>query len=223
MLENILNVFKLGGPMMVPLVFLALAGIVIFLERFLYLHKGQIRAKEFVSGIKSILKKKRLLEALTLCDESYGPVPRVVKAALLSSDETPDAMAQAVNAAAINEFSLIERRVASVALIAKIAPLLGLMGTVIALLEIFYKMGNAGAYIEASKFSGQVYAALFSTATGLLICIAGWLGYSFLNGRVRALAHDIEWAANETMLFIMRGMPENEGLHLSGKKEYEKE
>ncbi|PWM28213.1 MAG: MotA/TolQ/ExbB proton channel family protein [Verrucomicrobia bacterium] len=219
MFENILNVFQLGGPMMIPLAALGFVGVLIFTERLLYLHKGQIRAEEFVSGIKSILKKKRVLEALTLCDETVGPVPRVVKAALLSADESAEAMSQAVNAAAVNEFSLIERRVASVALVAKIAPLLGLMGTVVALLEMFYAMGQSGSYVSASEFSGQIYAALLSTATGLFICILGWLGYSFLNGRVRALAHDIEWAANETMLFILRGMPDNENLHMSPEGE----
>lgn len=219
MLKNILHLFELGGPMMIPIAALAFAGIVIFMERLFYLHKGQIRAVEFVAGIKSILKKKRVLEALTLCDESFGPVPRIVKTALVSADEKPDAMSQAVNAAAINEFALIERRVASVALIAKIAPLLGLMGTVIALLEIFYNMNKSGSYVSAADFSGQIYAALLSTAFGLFVCILGWLAYSFLNSRVRALAHDIEWAANETMLFIARGMPENENLHMSGKSE----
>lgn len=205
--------------MMFPLAALGFAGIIIFLERLLYLHKGQIRAVEFVSGIKSILKKKRILEALTLCDESFGPIPRVVKTALLGADENPEAMSQAVNAASINEFALIERRVASVALIAKLAPLLGLMGTIIALLEIFYNINQTGSYVSAADFSGQIYAALLSTAFGLLICICGWLGYSFLNSRVRALAHDIEWSANETMLFIIRGMPENENLHMGGKGE----
>ena len=57
-MEKITDIFKLGGPMMIPLALLAVAGILIFVERFLYLHKGQIRAVEFVAGIKTALKKE---------------------------------------------------------------------------------------------------------------------------------------------------------------------
>ena len=128
-MEKITDIFKLGGPMMIPLALLALAGILIFVERFLYLHKGQIRAVEFVAGIKTALKKRRLLEAVTICDESYGPIPRVVKTALLNSEEPAETMSQAVNIAAANEFALIDRRVSSLALVAKLAPLVGLART----------------------------------------------------------------------------------------------
>lgn len=218
-MEKILDIFLTGGPMMVPLAALAFAGSLIFVERLLYLHKGQIRAREFVSGIKTALKNRRMLEALTICDESYGPIPRIVKTALLNSEQPRDVMSQSVAVASQNEFALIERRVASVALIAKIAPLLGLMGTVIALLQIFYTMSHSGSYATVSQFTAYVYAALLSTAFGLLISIFGWLGYSFLNSRVRALAHDIDFSANEIMLFILLGMPEHENLYLKGREE----
>ena len=207
----------MGGPMMIPLAAAGFIGAVIFLERLLYLHKGQIRAAEFVAGIKAALKNKRLLEGLALCDESFGPIPRVVKSALLSSESGAEIMWQSVQAAAVNEFTLLERRLASIALIAKIAPLLGLMGTVLAMLDAFYTMNVQGVYIPAADFSGQIYSALLSSAFGLIIAIFAWIGYSFLNSRVRALAHDIEWAANDTMLFITRGMPDDENLHMAGK------
>ena len=79
---------------------------------------------------------------------------------------------------------------------------------------------KAKNYMEISlseDFSGQIYSALLSSAFGLIIAIFAWIGYSFLNSRVRALAHDIEWAANDTMLFITRGMPDDENLHMAGK------
>lgn len=197
---------------------MAFIGVIIFIERLLYLHKGQIRAIEFVAGIKTALKNRRLLEAITICDESYGPIPRIVKIALLNSEQSREIMSQSVSVAAQNEFALIDRRVASVALVAKIAPLLGLMGTVVALLQIFYTMSKSGSYATVSEFSLFVYAALLSTAFGLFISILGWLAYSFLNSRVRALAHDIDLSANEILLFINRGMPENENLHMKGRE-----
>lgn len=204
---------------MIPLASLAIVGAVIFLERLLYLHKGQIRALEFVSGIKEALKKRRLLEAITICDESFGPIPRIVKTALVNCEESNDVLSQSVNSAALNEFALLDRRVASVALIAKVSPLLGLAGTVLALLDAFYTMSSSGSYTAANEFSACIYNALLSSAFGLLIAICAWIGYSFLNSRVRALAHDIDWSANEIILFIIRGCPEHENLHIKGKTE----
>jgi len=215
-MEKIINIFELGGPMMIPLAGIAFIGIIIFLERLLYLHKGQIRAVEFVAGIKEALKKRRLLEAVTICDETYGPIPRVVKAALINSEEPAEVMSQAVGAAAQKQFALIDRRVASVALIAKIGPLLGLMGTALALLQIFHTMGESASYATPAQFSMSVYNALISSVFGLFVSVIGWVGYSFLNSRVRALAHDIDWAANETILFVLRKMPVNENLHMEG-------
>ena len=216
-MDRIIRIFELGGAMMIPLTALAFIGAVIFLERLLYLHKGQIKAIEFVDGIKAALKKHRLLEAITICDETYGPIPRIIKTALINSEEKEEILGQAVSAAAQNEFALLDRRVSSIATIAKIAPIIGLLGTVLALLQVFYIMGQSGNYATASEFSMSVYNALISTAMGLFIAALGWLGYSFLNSRVRALAHDIDWSANEILLFIMRGMPEDENLHLKGK------
>ena len=68
------NILAKGGPVVWLLAVLGLAVVVIFVERLLYLHRGQIRSGEFVSGIKNLLAKGRLMEALTLCEETPGPV-----------------------------------------------------------------------------------------------------------------------------------------------------
>ena len=216
MFDKFLNVFEAGGPMMVPLLLTALVALVIFLERFLYLHKAQINAVDFVEGIKTSLKKQRLLEAITLCDETPCPVSRVIKAALVNHDQSREIIARALNTAALLELPLLQRRVSSLVVVAKIAPIMGLMGTVIALLETFRKMGFSGSYLSAAELSTQIYNALISTGVGLLLCMAAWVAYSFIQGRVRAIAYDIDWASNEILLFIERGMPAEEGLRVRG-------
>lgn len=218
MFDKFLNIFNAGGPMMIPLVLTALVALVIFVERFLYLHKAQIKAVDFVEGIKTPLKKRRLLEAVTICDETPCPVSRVIKAALLNQDQKREIIERALNTAALLELPLLQRRIASMVLIAKIAPIMGLMGTVIALVEIFRKMGFSGSYLSAADLSVQIYNALISTGVGLLLSMVAWIAYSLLQGRVRAIAHDIDWAANEILLFIERGMPADEGLRVKGEE-----
>jgi biopolymer transport protein ExbB len=70
-----------GGPIMWVLLLLGTLALVIFVERMLFLHRGQIRSTEFLDGVKNILAQGRMAEAITVCEEAPGPVAAVVKAA----------------------------------------------------------------------------------------------------------------------------------------------
>lgn len=193
-----------------PLLVISILGFVFFVERTLFLHKGQIRSTAFLDGIKNLVRKRRLLEALTVCEETPGPVPVVVKAALLNHDKPEARMRAAVQEAAIVEVPVLERRIGTVAAIAKIAPLLGLLGTVVAMLQGFYALHEEGAYANAASVSGYVAQALITTATGLAISTMAYLAHHFLYGRVRALIHDMEWVGNDIMQFLLYELPEEE-------------
>ena len=78
------NFISQGGPVMYPLLFISLLVFVLFIERSLFLHKGQIGTQDFLGGIKNLVRKKRLVEALTLCEDTPGPMARIMKSALLN-------------------------------------------------------------------------------------------------------------------------------------------
>src|SRR5476651_990038 len=141
--------FTQGGPMMFVLLALGVLGLVLFIERTLYLHRGQIRAKAFIEGLKNILAKRRLVEALTVCEETPGPVAAVVKAALLHADDSADAMRFHVQEAAIVELPAIERRLGSIAAIAQVAPLVGILGTILGMISSFSAFSQGGNYALA--------------------------------------------------------------------------
>src|SRR5438270_13059197 len=110
-----LSLFAKGGPVMWVIGLLALVGLTLFIERTLYLHRGQIRSPAFLNGIKNILAKRRLVEALTVCEETPGPVAAVVKAALLHADEDAESMRFHVQEAAVVELPALERRLGAIA------------------------------------------------------------------------------------------------------------
>lgn len=208
-----LTLIQQGGPLMWALMAFALLGFVLFVERALYLHRGQIRSADFLEGIKNLLRKRRLLEALTLCEETPGPVAAVTKAALLHHDQDEVRMRGAIQAAALVEMPALERRVGTIAAIAKAAPILGLIGTVLSMLDGFRQMGQVHAYATASTFAGLVSQALLTTAAGLIISLIAYLAHHFLYGRVRAIVHDMEWMGNELLVFLLRDLPEEESSH----------
>ncbi len=202
-----LNLFDRGGPVMWVLLVLSVLATVLFVERALYLHRGQIRSTEFLSGIKNILRKRRLVEALTVCEETPGPVAHVVKAALMHYEEGEDRIRFAISEAALVEIPALERRVGSIAAIAQAAPLLGLLGTVLGMISTFGVLQAEGAYVSMGQISGGMWQALLTTAAGLAIAVPAYLAHHFLAGRVRALVNDMEWVGNEIMRFLAKDLP----------------
>src|SRR5580692_6074490 len=164
------SVLARGGPMIWIIFAFGFVLVVVFVERALYLHRGQIRSTAFMNGIKNILAKRRLVEALTVCEETPGPVAAVVKAALLHADDDATAMRFYVQEAAVVELPSLERRLGAIAAIAQVAPLVGLLGTVLGLIST-YRAFEHGDYVTASALSHGLWQALLSTAGGLLLAI----------------------------------------------------
>ncbi len=200
------SLFEKGGPIMWLLLFLSLVGLILFIERTLFLHRSQIRSNEFVSGIKNILRKRRLVEALTVCEETPGPVANVVKAGLLHHEEDESRMRFAIQEAALVEIPAMERRIGSITAIAHVAPILGLLGTVLGLINAFYLIQEEGAYAHAGLLADGVWQALLTTAAGLAVAVPAYLAQHFLYGRVRALANDMEWVGNDIMAFLLKDL-----------------
>jgi biopolymer transport protein ExbB len=195
-----LTLFAKGGPMMWVLLALGILALLLVFERLLFLHRGQIRATTFLDGIKNSLAKRRLVEALTLCEETPGPVAAVVKAALLHVDANAEAMRFHVQEAAIVELPALERRLGSIATIAQVAPLVGLLGTVLGMATTFLAFERD--YMSASALATGMWQALLCTAGSLILVIPVHVAHHFLNGRVRSIVRDVEWSGNEIMRYL---------------------
>jgi biopolymer transport protein ExbB len=130
--------------MMWVLLVVSLFGFIIFIERTLFLHRGQIRTSQFLEGIRNLVKRGRRLEALTLCEDMPGPIPGIVKAILMQSGADEGKLRSAAEEAALIEIPILERRIGSIAAIARIAPLLGLLGTVLGMIQAFFGVSMSG-------------------------------------------------------------------------------
>lgn len=201
-----------GGPFVWLLLIFGFVGFLVIVERSIYLHRGQINADTFVEGICTNLRNRRFNEALTVCEDSPGPVPRVVKALLLHSKEGEARMRVAAEEAALLEIPALERRAGTIRALAKIAPLVGLAGTVFAILRAFLTMRASGHYASADVFSGDIASALAATGVGICLAIVFHLGYHFVCGRIRSITSDIERAAVSMISFICYGkeLPDEE-------------
>ena len=194
-----------GGVSTYPLLFLGILVAVIFLERVFFLHKSYIGVEDFVSGIKNLIQKERHLEALTLCEETPGPIPRVIKSALLHSGDSREALFSAIKTSAVLEVPLLERRVAALASIASIAPLIGFLGTILSIARVV--IGFDAANSSSREFNVYLGEALFSSALGIGIGLMALLCYHFIFSRVKMMVYELEWQGHGMFEFMVRSQP----------------
>src|SRR5450755_1810968 len=135
-----------GGPVIWLILIAAAVAAATFIERALFCHRSQINSAEFLNGVRTVLKRDNVVEAVSICDATPGPVARLVKAAILNRDKGRDRVREAVEEAGLVEVPRLEEKLNLLATIAQIAPLLGLFGTIVGFIDIFGQIEEKGLY-----------------------------------------------------------------------------
>jgi len=196
------ELLRQGGPIMAVLMLLGVGAASIFLERLLQLHRAQIRWRDFLQGLFVILRRGNVAEAVSLCEEATGPVPMIIRAAILRHDEGPEKMRQAMHEAGLAEIPRMEKNLPLLATLAHIAPMLGLLGTILGLMQMLIAIQQRAPLVHAGDLATGLWQALLVSAAGLTISIPAYAGYNMLVGRVEMLTLDMERAAAEIVNFF---------------------
>lgn len=192
-----------GGEIMWPIMACSVVATALFWERVFHLHRAQIRQDDFLSGIYTIVNRGNTAEAVSICDQTPGPVAHIIRTGLLHADEEPGILKQTIAKAGVGEIPRMERNLGGLLTIAQIAPLLGLMGTVIGLVRVFLAMEYNAPLAEIGDLSAGIWQALVTTAVGLAISIPSFVGYNFLLSRVERITLNMEYAAEEIYRFLV--------------------
>jgi biopolymer transport protein ExbB len=191
-----------GGPLMWLILFCSVLAGAVFLERVLYFHRITIRVGEFMRGLSNLIQNRRFAEAQMECASSPTPVTRVIHAAILRHQATRAELKDIVQEAGQLEVPRLERRLGILATIAFVAPLIGLLGTVIGLIEAFVNISSQSGFAGATDIASGIYESLLTTAAGLVVAIPCAVGYSYLSSRINSLLHDMERAGIEIVNLI---------------------
>ena len=194
-----------GGPVVWLLLLMAAGAIAVFVERVLHFHRAQINSAEFLAGVRTVLKRDNVVEAISICDATPGPVARLVKNAILSRERGRDGVREALEDTGLQEVPRLEEKLSVIATIAQIAPLMGLFGTALGFIKMFGVMEREGQFAHAAMLTGGVWQALVCTATGLAVSIPCYVGYNYLVGRVNQIVLDMEKSSNEILNLVTGG------------------
>src|ERR1700742_2516623 len=126
-----------GGPVIWLILIAAATALVVFVERALFCHREQINSTEFLNGVRTVLKRDNVVEALSICDATPGTVARLVKTAILNRDYGRERVRESLEEAGLAEVPRLEEKLSLLATIAQLAPLMGLLGTVLGFIKIF--------------------------------------------------------------------------------------
>jgi biopolymer transport protein ExbB len=201
------HILSEGGVIIWVIVAASAVALAVFFERLLQYHRDQINSTQFLNGVRNVLKRENIVEALAICDATPGPVPRLVKIAILNRDRGREAVREALEDAGAWEVPRLEEKLNLLGTIAQIAPLLGLLGTVLGFMSVFRAVHNEGLNAHIGDLSAGIWQALICTAAGLAVSIPSYAGYNYLVGRVNTIVLDMEQVSSE-ILNIVSAPPE---------------
>lgn len=198
-----LEILQKGGPLMGIILLCSVVALGVFFERLLYLHRISIRVGEFLDGLHLLVQRNHLEEALQECVTVSGPVARVLQAALQKPDASRMELKEITTDAGLLELPKLERNLSILSMLAYITPLVGLLGTVLGLLDAFLAITSHGGYATAAEIAKGVFESLITTAAGLAVAIPAFLAYGYLSSRVNDLIHDMERAGIEIVQLLI--------------------
>ena len=193
---------RVGGLVLWLILGASAVAIAVFIERFLHFHRAQINSTEFLNGVRTVLKRDNVVEALSICDATPGPVARLVKTAIVNRDNGRERVREALEEAGLAEVPRLEEKLNLLATIAQIAPLLGLLGTLLGFIHTFSKMQEAGLQAHVGLLSEGIWRALVCAAAGLAVAIPAHAAYNYLVSRVNSIVLDMERAATEVVNIV---------------------
>ncbi len=186
-----------GGPLMWLLLGCSVIAIAIFLERLFYFHRARIDVGDLLFGLRNLIKNKAYAEALSECAATPGPAARVIHSAIRRYASPRSELKDIVQESGQLEVPKLEKHLIVLLTVAYIAPLIGLLGTVLGLVDTFAQINSVGGFATVAEISQGVYEALITSAAGLMVAIPAFVFYSHLRAHARTLMYDMESAGIE--------------------------
>lgn len=191
-----------GGPAMWAILACSVLIVGLFLQRLFHLHRAHIRSGDFLKGIFTNLQRGNVVEAVSICEETPGPVAQIVRAAILEHKQGRLRVHQVMEEVGLTEIARLERNLTLLLTLCQATPMLGLLGTVLGMLQIHAAIQLQAPLVQAGDLAGGLWQALLTTAAGLAVAIPGFVGYNFLVSRVENIVVDMERAFAEMTVFL---------------------
>jgi len=198
-----------GGPVMIPLGILSVVAVMLVLIYLFTLRRGAVVTRKYMSTADALLRKRDYLGLLAISNRHREAVARIMQRTLDFVTQHPEAtIAEAREIAeteGTRQAAALIQRIAYLADIGTIAPMLGLFGTVLGMIKSFSVVASDIVSSRPIMLAEGVSEALVTTAAGLVIGIPAMAAYAFFRGRVQSLIAELEAASTQLMALLSVG------------------
>jgi biopolymer transport protein ExbB len=205
---NLLDLFLRGGVVMYFILLCSMVGVAIAIERYLALRKARLDVGQFMMKVKSIYHQGNVAGVLTFCSQKDAPIANIIRRGILKHDLGDEKVRQAVEDAGKEEVYHLEKRLAILASIAGVAPMLGFLGTVTGMISAFQQIQSLSGIVNPGDLAGGIWEALLTTAFGLIVGIPAYAAYNYFVSWVSRFVHEMEVTTTEFLDLIQ---PRREG------------
>lgn len=196
-----------GGILVIPILLCSVLALAIVLERLYQFRKVRVKNPEFLRKIMAMAYKGKVEEALQIAQDNDNPICRVLVQGIKKSHRGKDVVERAMPHAAEKEIRELERYLPALATIGNIAPLLGLLGTVIGMIKAFMVIEELGGKVNASVLAGGIWEAMLTTAMGLIVALPTIVAHNHLVARVNYFSGLMQDSANEFLETLEDTLP----------------
>ena len=188
---HVFDIIAQAWVIMIPLSLLLLVSIYVMVERLLTISKASKKNATLLASVKDMINSGNLANARSLCKSVNTPESIMLEQGISRIGQSMPEIREAMDKSASSELSGLEKNMNILNITGRIAPMFGFIGTIIGVIEIFYKISVAKT-VEIEVISSGLYVKMVSSCGGLIVGVIAFVGYHWLNARIDRLAHRME-------------------------------
>jgi biopolymer transport protein ExbB/TolQ len=211
-----IDVMQKGGPFMWPILACAIFGAAISAERIFYIFfRADINGTAFYSQIQKLIMANNIDRAIKLCTaEPNRALARVLKSGLSRANRSEGEIQAAVDESLLEVYPTLSKRMPYLGMLANVATLLGLLGTIQGLIAAFEAVAHASAETKQTLLASGISVAMFTTLAGLVVAIPILTMASIVQGRITKIQDEVDQFSTKTVNLLSarrRGTLDKEG------------
>jgi len=192
--------FSQINVVLMVIVLCSVVAFAVFFERLLYLKKMDTDTASLVIRLKSAIVDANIAEALQICDDTQTAVSNIIRAGLCKHEKPKEQIESAMELRGLIEIAKMEKNARILSIIAHVAPLIGLLGTVLGFIKAFGEMRLSSLVeISATQIGEAMEYALVTTAAGLVVAIPAVIAYNYIVSRIEAMTIEIQATSSEVV------------------------
>lgn len=196
------ELIMMGGWIMIPLGIMLLLAVYVFAERSIAIRNASRIDANFMNIIRDHIVNGNVTAARSFAKNSSNPVARIIDKGIQRIGKPIESIEKSMDNVGQLEMYKLEKNLGLLSVVSKAAPIFGFVGTLVGLMQLFSRINNSNEF-EVSTIAGGIYTKLITSITGLVIGLAAYLGYSYLNTQIDKASNRME-AASADFLDVLQ-------------------